>query len=165
MKSINYPIELKDYNNMRDLNDIHSKSIYMGLQRLLNWEDRNSMAHSVEARLPFLDHRVIDHAYQLDFSDLLKNGWLKGIVRSVSTGYLEEEISYRKNKIGFDTPDEQILNNLSLEFVEQLFSNPKTKDIFNIDYIVECFKEKKDTEARFTFLLMEVWARTFKVEL
>lgn len=164
LKSLKYPIELKEYNNMRDLEDIQSKSIYMGLQRLLNWEDRNSMAHSVEARLPFLDHRVVDTANQVELNQLLRNGWLKGIVRSVSEGYLEDEISYRKNKIGFDTPDEQILNNLSIKFIDRLFINPKTKDIFNIDYISYCFKNQIDIEARFAFLVLEVWANTFKVE-
>ena len=164
LKSLKYPLELIEYNNMKDLDDIQTKSIYMGLQRLLNWEDRNSMAHSVEARLPFLDHRVIDTAYQLDFKHLLRDGWLKGIIRSVSNGFLEDEIAYRKNKIGFDTPDEQILNNLSKEFVDRLFADPKTKDIFDIEYLMDCFKNDKDTEARFTFLVLEVWASIFKVE-
>lgn len=161
--SLRFPNELIKFNSMIDLEDIHSKSIYMGLQRLLNWEDRNSMAHSIEARLPFLDHRVVDFACELNLDELLRDGWLKSIIRSVSDEYLESEISYRKNKIGFDTPDELILNGLSDAFINDLLNDPRTKDVFKIQYLRDCFSFKRDSEARFTFIILEVWARAFSV--
>ena len=48
---------------------------------LTHYEDRNSMAHSLETRLPFLDHRLVNFAVHLPASMKLRNGWTKYILR------------------------------------------------------------------------------------
>jgi asparagine synthase (glutamine-hydrolysing) len=71
------------------------------LPKLLHWEDRNSMAKSVEGRVPFLDHRVVEFALGLPDELKVSRGVTKRILREAMRGILPEEIANRKDKIGF----------------------------------------------------------------
>jgi asparagine synthase (glutamine-hydrolysing) len=81
-------------------------TFYSTLPKYLHWEDRNSMAHSVEARVPFLDHRLVEFAYNLPDDFLEKDGINKRIMREAMSGLLPEKIRNRKDKMGFTTPEE-----------------------------------------------------------
>jgi len=77
------------------------------LPALLHYEDRNSMAHSIEARVPFLDYRLVEFAVNIP-SQLKFNGALqKTILREAMKEYLPVLIYDRRDKIGFSTPIEQ----------------------------------------------------------
>ncbi len=71
------------------------------LPSLLRFEDRNSMAHSVEARVPFLDHRVVDFAFRLGPEMKIKGAETKHILREAMRGTLPEQIRARTDKLGF----------------------------------------------------------------
>lgn len=75
------------------------------LPMLLHWEDRNSMAHSIEARVPFLDYRIVELVYGLDDTLKIKNGETKTVLRSAMTGIIPDFIRNRKDKMGFVTPE------------------------------------------------------------
>lgn len=75
------------------------------LPALLHYEDRNSMAHSLEARVPFLDRRLVELALALPAEDLLGAGWSKRILREAVAADLPEGVRSRRDKIGFATPD------------------------------------------------------------
>lgn len=75
-----------------------------GLEKLLKFADRNSMAHSVEVRLPFLNHELVQFIFSLPSKFLVKDGWSKAILRNAMIEYLPPDISYRKDKIGFEAP-------------------------------------------------------------
>lgn len=77
------------------------------LQQLLRYADRNSMAHSVEVRLPFLDHHLVEFIFSLPDHYKLKNGWPKYILRNVGIDYLPKEVVWRRDKIGFEPPQEK----------------------------------------------------------
>jgi asparagine synthase (glutamine-hydrolysing) len=79
---------------------------YTSLPALLHHEDRNSMAHSIETRLPFLDYRLVEFAVNCPDSLKLRDGWSKWILRQALKGTLPEGIRLRKTKLGFDTPQE-----------------------------------------------------------
>lgn len=79
--------------------------IYASLPALLHHEDRNSMAHSVESRLPFLDYRLVEFAVNCAPSLKLRDGWSKWILRNALADKLPEKIRLRKTKLGFNTPD------------------------------------------------------------
>jgi len=85
------------------------------LPALLRYEDRNSMAFSIEARVPFLDPRLIEYVFSLPTSQRLKNGWTKYILRNAMKGILPEKILKRKNKVGFATPEVKWLRELGKE--------------------------------------------------
>lgn len=70
---------------------------------LLRYEDRNSMAFGIEARLPFLDYRIVEFALTLPDSYKIREGWQKYILRMAMPD-LPEKIRYRKDKKGFTTP-------------------------------------------------------------
>jgi asparagine synthase (glutamine-hydrolysing) len=70
----------------------------------LRVEDRNSMAHSVEARLPFLDYRLVSLAFSLPGEWKLRGGWNKYVVREAMKGVIAENVRTRRDKMGFPTP-------------------------------------------------------------
>jgi asparagine synthase (glutamine-hydrolysing) len=78
--------------------------VYASLPSLLHYEDRNSMAHSVESRLPFLDYKLVEFTVNCSPSLKLRDGWSKWILREALEGTLPDTVRLRKTKLGFDTP-------------------------------------------------------------
>jgi asparagine synthase (glutamine-hydrolysing) len=76
------------------------------LPSLLQPEDRNSMAFSIESRVPFLDHRLVEYAFSLRNDDKIKGIETKRILRYALKDVLPEAIVNRKDKKGFVTPGE-----------------------------------------------------------
>ena len=72
----------------------------------LHWEDRDSMAHSIEARVPFLDHRVVELTIALGERHKVIGGDTKRILRRAMTGILPKKVRKRRDKIGFEAPEE-----------------------------------------------------------
>ena len=79
------------------------------LQQLLRYADRNSMANSVETRLPFLNHQLVEFCFTLPDAFKLQGGWPKYILRKSFDKKLPEKITWRKNKVGFETPENNFL--------------------------------------------------------
>jgi asparagine synthase (glutamine-hydrolysing) len=69
----------------------------------LRVEDRNSMAHGVEERLPFLDHRLVALAFRLDADWKLRGGQTKVLLREAMRGRIPEAVRTRTHKFGFPT--------------------------------------------------------------
>jgi asparagine synthase (glutamine-hydrolysing) len=74
------------------------------LPALLHVEDRMSMAHGVEARVPFLDHPLVEFAATIPADIKFKNGELKRLLKSVFSPHLSDAIRNRKDKMGFPVP-------------------------------------------------------------
>lgn len=75
------------------------------LPKLLRYEDRNGMAFSLEARLPFLDYRLVELAFSLPLNFRIYNGWSKWILRQAMKDVLPAEIVWRRSKMGFPVPE------------------------------------------------------------
>jgi asparagine synthase (glutamine-hydrolysing) len=89
-----------------DINTLCRSLIGPGnVRTLLHFEDRNSMAHGVEARVPFLDHPLVEFAIGLGSDHKLVNGWTKWVLREAMKNTLPEEVRMRKDKLGFATPE------------------------------------------------------------
>ena len=71
---------------------------------LLHHEDRTSMAFSIEARVPFLDHRVVEFSLGLDFRQKVEGGLMKSVLRKALQADLPAEITQREDKLGYPTP-------------------------------------------------------------
>jgi len=82
------------------------------LQQLLRYEDRNSMHFGIEARVPFTDHRLVEYALGIPACYKIRNGWSKYILRKAAEGLLPEKIVWRRDKIGFETPEKEWLMNM-----------------------------------------------------
>ncbi len=78
-----------------------------GLDKLLRFADRSSMAHSREVRLPFLSHDLVDFVFSLPSSYKIHNGWTKALIRYGLQDSLPKEITWRKNKLGFQPPQDE----------------------------------------------------------
>jgi asparagine synthase (glutamine-hydrolysing) len=77
------------------------------LEHLLKWEDRNSMWFSLEARIPFLDYRLVEKTLALNSDLIINKGMTKYILRESMKGTLPEPILKRTDKIGFGTPQDE----------------------------------------------------------
>lgn len=74
---------------------------YAGLPEVLHSEDALSMAFSLESRLPFLDHRIVEFCFSLPYSDKIGEGWTKLLLRQATAGLLPEPVRWRRHKQGF----------------------------------------------------------------
>ena len=87
------------------LNDIlHFNITEMGLEELLRFADRNSMAHGREVRLPFLNHELVEFVFSLPSQLKMHEGWTKFLLRKTMDKKLPDEIVWRKEKVGFEPP-------------------------------------------------------------
>jgi asparagine synthase (glutamine-hydrolysing) len=77
------------------------------LPMLLHWEDRDSMAHAIEARVPFLDHRLVELVLGLPDGFKICGATTKMVLREAMRGILPDAIRSRTDKIGFATAEEQ----------------------------------------------------------
>lgn len=76
------------------------------LQMLLHWEDRSSMAYSIESRVPFLDYSLVEFVLGLPDEYKIFRGETKCVLRRAMVGTLPESIRIRTDKLGFVTPEE-----------------------------------------------------------
>ncbi len=84
----------------------HSQLTHLSLPMLLHWEDRDSMAHSIEARVPFLDYQLVEFVLGLPDEFKLWRGTTKRVFREAMQGILPGAIHKRMDKLGFATPEE-----------------------------------------------------------
>ncbi|MBC8033457.1 MAG: asparagine synthase (glutamine-hydrolyzing) [Chitinophagaceae bacterium] len=90
------------------LNDVlYFNTVDNGLEELLRYADRNSMAHSTEVRLPFLSHELVQFVFSLPASFKIKNGYTKWILRKSMHQQLLDAIVWRKDKTGFEPPQQE----------------------------------------------------------
>lgn len=73
------------------------------LPMYLRVEDRNSMAHSIESRVPFLDHKLATYALRLPLEARVWDGWNKRALRFGMQGKIPESVASRRQKFGFPT--------------------------------------------------------------
>lgn len=87
------------------INDIlHFNTMTFGLEELLRYADRNSMAHGREVRLPYLSHELVSFVFSLPAEFKIHEGFTKRILREVFAPCLPEKLVWRTDKIGFEPP-------------------------------------------------------------
>ncbi|HTR48127.1 MAG TPA: asparagine synthase (glutamine-hydrolyzing) [Verrucomicrobiae bacterium] len=142
------------------------------IPKLLRHEDRNSMAHSIESRLPFLDYQLVEFAVRCPPSLKLKNGWTKWILRKALEGTLPDAVRLRKSKLGFDTPQVEWLRLGLTNGHGHLWQSPdlRMRELLSPDRLAtECTRFLSDApgslpaEALFRALSLELWAKVHNV--
>ncbi|HBE42681.1 MAG TPA: asparagine synthase (glutamine-hydrolyzing) [Bacteroidales bacterium] len=146
-------------------------TFYSTLPKYLRWEDRNSMAHSVEARVPFLDHRLVEFAYSLPEDFLEKDGVTKRVMREAMGNLLPEKIKNRKDKMGFTTPEEMWVKREKPDFFKGKIAEAisVTGGIINNEAL-SYFDKIVVGEVPFDFtywrlILFSEWVKKFQVKL
>ena len=71
---------------------------------LLHYEDRNSMAFSIEARVPYLDYRIVEFALSLDPTCKIHQSWTKWVLRKAVEPVMPASVTWRRSKLGYPTP-------------------------------------------------------------
>jgi len=119
------------------INSIREKSIELiqyHLPALLHYEDRMSMMHSIETRLPFLDYNLVEFGLNLPEREKIEWAVGKKIIRQSLREIVPDKVLNRKDKLGFATPQrEWIINNKSL-FKEALIELSKTNIMANDEF-------------------------------
>lgn len=139
------------------------------LAHLLRFEDRNSMAFSVEARVPFTDFQLVEWAFRRANSFKIHRGWTKWILRTAMEGRAPAEILWRRDKTGFETPDVT----MSRRLIEQTAHHP-ADSIFLQRYLdpdlvrITCERVRSGTGDRgegrlvWRWLVLDAWHRLFE---
>ncbi|HTE11685.1 MAG TPA: asparagine synthase (glutamine-hydrolyzing) [Chitinophagaceae bacterium] len=86
-----------------------------GLEELLHYADRNSMAHGREVRLPFLNHQLVEFIFSLPSHFKIKNGRTKWVLRKAMDDLLPAAIAWRKDKIGFEPPQKEWMQHAAMQ--------------------------------------------------
>lgn len=139
------------------------------LEHLLKWEDKNSMRFSIEARMPFLDHRLVERTLALPADEIIKNGMTKYFLREAMKNTVPEEIRTRRDKIGFGTPNEDWFRTKPFRknILELLHSEKLTaRKIINPEKAMKIYTDHlnmKVNAAReiWKWINLEIWFREF----
>jgi asparagine synthase (glutamine-hydrolysing) len=110
------------------LSDFLLHLLQFNLRGLLRYEDRNSMAHSVESRLPFLDHRLVEFLFSIPRDQIISKGWTKSILRKSMKDRMPERVRLRKDKMGFVTPEQKWISSLSPKTIDEIINTRTAKE-------------------------------------
>jgi asparagine synthase (glutamine-hydrolysing) len=134
------------------------------LPALLQVEDRMSMAHGLESRVPFLDHPLVEFAATMPADVKFKDGSLKKILTNTMQKELPQEILNRKDKMGFPVPLNDWMKTDLKEFIADIFGSEASKHrpFFNHDEIIKGLTSENQFGRKVWGLLsLELWHKEF----
>jgi asparagine synthase (glutamine-hydrolysing) len=114
---------------------LYYSSMKGGLQELLRYADRNSMAHSREVRLPFLSHKLVEFLFTLPSIYKVHNGFTKYVLRDAMSNILPEEIAWRKDKIGYEMVLKKLIIPGSVQEKLRMGMSNKLNNIIKVENI------------------------------
>ena len=143
---------------------------WMFLPRLLKWEDRNSMAFSVEGRYPFLDHRLAETCLLFQPRLLYHYGWTKWPLRQGLREILPASVLRRRDKIGFEVPQATWLRNGLRPALEQWLRSDRPAwswvergDVQRLAARVWRSGSEEDGQTLFRIFMFDQWLHRFGV--
>lgn len=134
------------------------------LPALLHVEDRMSMAHGLESRVPFLDVPLVEFAATIPADVKFKEGRLKRLPLETFRNVLPKEIISREDKMGFPVPLQAWFKGPLREFVQDTFRSQKARErsIFNSEEILHSLeREPKFGRKIWGLLSLELWFQLF----
>lgn len=153
--------------------DYLNKVFYMDIKvrlpdELLVKVDRASMMASLEARVPYLDHRMVELSSKIPGSLKIKNFSTRYIQKKVAMKILSKDIIYRK-KHGFDIPTKEWFNNELRDYVNQTLENKELYRYLNRDYVEKIIKSHRDGKENYNsqicaLLSFGVWYGLYMAE-
>ncbi|MGH9295170.1 MAG: asparagine synthase-related protein, partial [Acidimicrobiales bacterium] len=137
------------------------------LPSLLRYEDRNSMAHSIESRPPFLDQELVELVLALPAASIISGGWSRAIFRDAFVGLLPDKVRLRRKKIGFTTPEITWLRSERAR-VQGIFRSPSfcSRPYWDGPLVARAFRavcegELEESPFFWRLLNVEAWLRVF----
>lgn len=149
-------------------NDLYYQLKY-SLISLLRYEDRNSMSFSIEARVPFLDYRLVEYLFQIPQDMLIRKGWSKWILRQSMQDILPSEVQWRKDKMGFVTPQEVWFKEALKPMVFQILNSESfhSRPYWDARAVLQAYQQwasGSDSKIHahiWSILSVELWLRRF----
>jgi asparagine synthase (glutamine-hydrolysing) len=116
--------------------------------------NQSSMSLPIEVRFPFLDHRVVELGFTLPLGYLIRDGWMKWILRQATRNLLPPESTFRTTKMGFPFPLAVWLRRSKAEF----FSAVRGTDVPAIDLnrFAQSYDQLSVVDPAMTWRLMSV---------
>lgn len=151
------------------LNDALLDHFEYKLEHLLKWEDRNSMWFSIEARVPFLDYRLVEKVLATSSDQIIKKGMTKHLLRDSMKQILPEKIRMRTDKIGFETPQDEWFSNSEWQrIIEGVLGSKSFKERNLIDPQIAKDQYQSYLSGKINisneiwkWINLELWFRTF----
>ncbi len=148
--------------------ELSFRSVEFGLYELLQYEDRNAMKYSIESRVPFLDHRMVEWAVGQDPEIKIQNGWTKYPIRIALEKHNLKPLAWRIDKLGFVAPQDR----WRMELAEEVLQNVKNShipELLNGTAVIDLFSKSLKTNSGLTefwriYALLR-WMEVFEVEL
>ncbi|TFG47771.1 MAG: asparagine synthase (glutamine-hydrolyzing) [Gemmatimonadales bacterium] len=135
----------------------------------LRVEDRNSMAHSVEARVPFLDYRLVELAFRYPLDWKIHGKWNKYILRKAMHGRIPDIVRERVDKMGFPSPNARLLDRETLPLLSDIVTSKRAEErgVYNMKHLrrdLEAARTHPKPETAFKLFrvaMFETWANAF----
>ena len=158
-----------DFYNPKSLHEFFLQHFEHKLEHLLKWDDLNSMRFSIESRVPFLDHNLVEKALSLPANLTHKGGVSKYILRESVKDILPEKIYNRKDKKGFETPSDEWFRTAQFQkYITDMLNSEKFKNrgYFNVQDCKNKYQshlEKKGNHSKdiWKWINLEVWFQKF----
>lgn len=135
------------------------------LPHLLRHEDRNSMAFGVEARVPFVDYRLIEYSFQQASAWRIHEGWTKWVLREAMRGDVPDEIVWRRDKVGFETPEAAWTDALAARRDEFFGPDSLSGTYFDLSQVRNLLADWRstglDVRQVWRWFNLELWLRTW----
>jgi asparagine synthase (glutamine-hydrolysing) len=134
------------------------------LPALLQVEDRMSMAHGLESRVPLLDHPIVELAATIPANIKFKNGEMKHIYKQAIKPYLPDIIFNRRDKMGFPTPLSEWMAGEARDFVRDVFSTSRAQNrelVNNGKVLTMLDKEPRYGRKIWGLMCLEIWQQEF----
>jgi len=134
------------------------------LPALLHVEDRMSMAHSLESRVPFLDHSLVEFVATIPADVKFPEGKMKALLKNVFKEKIPERILNRRDKMGFPVPLKEWFGGSLKDFVYDIFSSQvaKTRGFYDPQKVLLNLDQSSQFSRKIWGLLsLELWYREF----
>jgi len=149
------------------LDAILRRSVERGpLPLYLRLEDRNSMAHSLECRLPFMDYRLVSLVFKCAADWKLRGRWNKYLLREAMRGRIPESVRTRVTKWGFPVPQWNWISGAWHELIQALLASGEMRErgLYDLPAIRRDLERHRQghvdlTGAFFRLVQFELWAR------
>ncbi|MBD3279253.1 MAG: asparagine synthase (glutamine-hydrolyzing) [Candidatus Pacebacteria bacterium] len=142
-------------------------TFFTSLPMLLQFDDRNSMAASIESRLPYLDYRLVEFTLTAPNQYRIKNGLSKNLLRSSLKSFLPKKILNRSSKPGFATAQETWLQKgLRSDFKKLLLNTPERFQFIDQKFLNQALNRLHHgptASLLWRLLMLKFWQQAFNV--
>lgn len=155
----------------RDSLDDYAAQVFtrFSIPHLVHYDDRNAMAFSIEGRMPFLDHRLVELLFTVDYSALVSRGTTKRVLREVFADVVPNKVLLRRDKVGFHTPMASWLRN-ELSWVTATLGQERLQELgvlnpLRVNERIASLRDGDDAAAIpvWRAFVLNLWAQHFDV--